>query len=357
MLLALTLVLGCDSQSPEQRVRPDRGPRPLVLGRRRLAVAIGPSRQDYHEAMLDAIDAGSEVYELPQQWKSAASLTNRIIRSQLHKTIVSEGLEVVLTLNPLDTMENQIPEDLRGRPYDAPEFLQRYAMFADTTLGALPGVRFASIAIGNEVDVLLGDDEERWSQYGRFFRAAKTHLSLAMPGVPVGVKVTYDAFRQHRSRVDALVADSDVVMVNYYPIDGARVRPVAAVHEEIEKLVAAYPGKPIQLTEVGYPTSEKLGSSPDRQAEFVAAVFDVWDRFPAIELVNFVWINEMKPEDVDGLVQSFGADAPLANFLGSLGLRSSTGDPKPGFLRLVSEAQARGFGLRRGGGAKQVEGH
>lgn len=308
-----------------------------------LGIAVAPSSQDYLAAVDDARAAGMRIFEIPQQWRESGNPTNTQLLRLFNQELPKRGLRVVLTMNPLDTMENQIPDDLRSKRYDDPEFIKRYCRFVDDTLAALPKVQLVSISVGNEVDLLLGNHADRWNQYANFFRQAKAHLKKRRPNVPVGVKFTYNGFKKHPKLVAAIAADCDRVMINYYPIDENKVRPPSLVHRELSGLARAFPGKRIQLTEVGYPDSLSLGSSPELQADFVSKVFAAWDALPQIELVNFVWLNEMTPSAAAQLKRTFGEEASLVYFLTSLGLRTHQGKPKPSFLRLQKEVEARRF--------------
>ena len=319
----------------------------LASPERRLGIAVAPSGQDYLQAVDDAMAAGMEVVELPQQWKESGTASNTQLLKLLNSEYSKRRLGVVLTLNPLDTMENQIPQDLRHKRYDDPEFLRRYQQFVDATLAEIPRLNLVSVSVGNEVDILLGDDRERWSQYTEFLRQARAHIKGRRPDLPVGVKFTYKGFRKYPDQIRALTSHCDRIMVNYYPVDDNRVRPPSVVGAELERLVTAFPRKRIQLTEVGYPDSARLGSSRALQAKFVSQVFEAWDAHPRIELVNFVWLNDMTPSAVAQMQKTFGKQAPVVHFLSSLGLRDPQGQAKPAFLRLRREAKSRGFGLRK----------
>lgn len=311
-----------------------------------LGVAIGPSSQDYGTSLEEALADGLGVYEIPQQWKQYRSPANRSVLGQLHSLMKKHRVPVILSLNPLDTMENQIPSELQSRDFDDPLFIKRYNQFVDDTLAALPGLRMVSISVGNEVDILLGTNPRKWKQYTHFFTQAKAHIGKVRPKVPVGVKLTYNAFKDHPKLVRELVSKSDRVMVTYYPVDNDRVRDPKVVKSELAALVRAYPKKKIQLCEVGYPDSKRLGSSQARQAQFVGAVFSTWDKLPQIELVNFVWLNDMTPAATNQLKTVYGKNAPLVHFLASLGLRTHKGQAKLAYARWKKEAKARGFGLR-----------
>ena len=308
---------------------------------RLFGIAVGPSSQDYSEALKDSAEAGSQIFEIPQQWREYELAENRQLLAMLNRLVPSQSLKAVLTLNPLDTSHNQIPDSLRELPYDAPEMIESFTKFVDSTFERLPDVEILSVAVGNEVDILLGDGEEDWASYTRFFEQARLHIRKTRPQLPVGVKITYNGLHKYPERSRRLIEKSDLVMLTYYPIDADRVRPVEAVSSDLKWLCENFPKKRIQLNELGYPSSAALGSSEQIQADFTKQALEAWDGLPQIELMNFVWLNEMTPTTVKQLKSEFAENAPIVNFLSTLGLRDHHGKPKPAFLRLVAEWKKR----------------
>ena len=342
----MAVSVGCKSPSVPEASTMEK-PLQLVQNdkHRYLGIAITPSSQDYTLALEDAMGAGMEVFEVPQPWQAADNRDNVALLQLFNTYFAEQGIRVVLTLNPLDTLENHVPSDLQGVAFDHPQFVERYIAFADKTLVRVSKVELVSIAVGNEVDILLGDDAKQWQQYTDFFVQVKRHLNQTHPEVKVGVKITFKAFQTQRERVDKIVAASDLVMITYYPLTDGLVRDVDTVRSDIAAIVAAYPDKLIQLNEVGYPTSPELQSSPEKQADFVSSIFEAWDATPQIELVTFVWLNDMPPSAVRQLERTYGNNPTFVQSLATLGIRSHEGTPKPAFERLRQEAKRRGFGV------------
>ena len=164
------------------------------------------------------------------------------------------------------------------------------------------------------------------------------------PKLAVGFAVTADG--AVKDRLAASWAASDVIAVSYLPIDAAaKVRPVADVGADLNRLVAAVPaGKRIVVREAGYPTSAACGSDEASQVAFVSAMFSAWDRHAdRIVDVTFRELVDSNPPAVGKQAARAGrSDAPFLGFLGSLGLRSPA-RTKPAFDTLIGDARARGF--------------
>ena len=128
------------------------------------------------------------------------------------------------------------------------------------------------------------------------------------------------------------------------------VRPPSAVHGDFAAVVNAIPDKPIIYYQIGYPSSPSLGSSPEQQATFITEAFRAWDEHAdRILMLDFQWMHETPAFGLDQYAEYYQSDSPdFRAFLGSLGLQSWSGKPKPAWGVLSREAAARGFGPARG---------
>ena len=133
------------------------------------------------------------------------------------------------------------------------------------------------LSIGNEVDAYLSNHPDEWDAYTRFYNAA-AYVRLVLPGVQVGVTVTYGGTQADPVEVARLTASSDVFIMTYYPLnaDFTTQAPESPL-TDFPRMIAMMGEKPLLLQEVGYPAGEGLGSSEAQQAEFIQAVFDAWD--------------------------------------------------------------------------------
>ncbi|MEL6429529.1 MAG: hypothetical protein AAFZ87_12485 [Planctomycetota bacterium] len=127
-------------------------------------------------------------------------------------------------------------------------------------------------------------------------------------------------------------------MLTYYPLDAAfQVLPLADVPEHVDAMLDLADGKPLHPLEAGYPSAAACGSSEAVHAGFVDILRAKWRAHAAaIPSVNLVWLCDLDAETVEALCAYYGSDAEaFAGFLGSLGLRTHAGEPKPAWERLV----------------------
>lgn len=125
------------------------------------------------------------------------------------------------------------------------------------------------------------------------------------------------------------------------------MRAPDTVHEDFAALVELYGEKPIHMFQLGYASSELLNSSEEVQAQFIREVFAVWDAYTGqIIFIKFTWMPDISPEAVAFNEDYYGfASETFAAFLGTLGLRTYTGEDKLAWIALGEEAQARGWGI------------
>jgi hypothetical protein len=137
--------------------------------------------------------------------------------------------------------------------------------------------------------------------------------------------------------------NSDAIFTLYYPVTG----DPAAVPVHMAWLATLYASRKIHVKEVGYPSTILTGSSEEKQADFLSALFTGWDNHAdQIELVGYFQLTDFAPALVDYYVDYYGYDVPIFRaFLGSLGLRTwpAAGTRKLSWDRFAFEARSRGW--------------
>ena len=326
---------------------PSPAPPPVARGNRQLGLVVNDGGIGFAAAFAEARSAGIQFVTLPQPWddieRSPGVFSNTYLDAA-NAFYPPNNTRVVLEFNPIDTNVVRLPADLRGRAYDDPTVISRYAAAFDYVLSRLPNISLSGVVIGNEIDATLGSNAALWAQYARFFQAAAAHVRMRRPGVAVGTKAQFDSIGS--ANLATVNASADAWMLTYYPMLGNfQVRNPGMVPQDVGAMVQAAQGKPIFLLEAGYPSATLNGSSPDLQAQFVRQLFAAWDSYPTqLPLVNFLWMHDISTAELNALLAYYGTTAPaFAAFLGSLGLRSFNGVNKPGFDALRAEARARGW--------------
>ena len=321
-------------------------------GKRILAMAVNETATiPYDRALEVAGQAGIMSVSLPQNWDELEQSPG-VFRPEPNFLKIADwfyvgtGLTIALGINPIDTNNVRLPEDLKGKPWDDPLVIERYKRLLDFALMEISNLELTSLAIGNEIDATLKTEEE-WQAYERFFKEVSDYARSFWPGLKVGTKgMMHGMTGRYRDQFQRINRHADVVMVTYYPLKADfSVHPPQQLHEEFAQLVDLYPDKPIYVMEIGCPSGSGLGSSQAQQADFVTAVFEMWDRYAEhVKFVEFTWLHDQPEHQLDVWEEYYGVtDANFREFLGTLGLRSANGRNKAAFERLIREANTRGW--------------
>jgi len=316
---------------------------------RLLGIGINEGSIGFEKAFAAARSAGVQFVEIPNAWddieKKPGEFSNQWldIADTYYPTV---NVSLVISLNPIDTNKLRMPADLRDKRLDDPQVIQRYNAAADYILSRAKKARVIAFAIGNEIDATLGSDLKKWQEYERFFRATSAHVRSAHPELPIGTKIQLRALVGTTSPMARTVNEhADVVLTTYYPLDETfHIKSSDLIGHDFNALFNQYPNIPIYMLEAGCPSSELLGSSEERQSEFVAQVFKVWDAHTQLKAVNFIWLHDISKADVESFTKYYGVgERGFAEYLGSLGLRRHDGTDKKAFMTLKREAAKRSF--------------
>jgi len=324
-------------------------------GDRRLEIDITDAENgDYDQSIALVKDAGAESVSLSVFWDEIEISPGTFAPDPNWLEIANlyypgQNLQVSLVISVLDTTAVRLPSDLAGKSFMDPEVINRFRVLLDYIKSQVPDLKLTSLAIGNEIDGVLGNNSKDWEDYRAFFTPAAEYARMLWPGVPVGTKIMFDGLIGASSdSARKLNQDTDVIMVTYYPLAGDfTVKDPDSVLEAFDQIVSMYPENEIHIAEIGYPTSEINNSSPEKQSAFIQNMFLAWDEHASqITVLSFVWLTDLPQASVTEYEEYYGFDEPaFAEFLRTLGLRTypGNGEDKTGFKVFLAEAKARGW--------------
>jgi exo-beta-1,3-glucanase (GH17 family) len=156
----------------------------------------------------------------------------------------------------------------------------------DNVIEAARAVQAGMVIVGSEV-LLRGDLTESE------LLAHIQQVRAALPGIPVTTADVYGQLLAH----PAIVAAVDVVLVNYYPYwEGVPIQyALASLHRHHQQIVAAAGGKPIVVSETGWPTcGNTVGQAVPSlsNAAFYYLNFVSWARANAVSFFYFSALDE-----------------------------------------------------------------
>ncbi len=320
-------------------------------GDRQLAIDVNAASDDNFETAFQlAKDVGIERIGLFQNWDTLETSPNTYSGQWLQIADAyypAHNVALDLTIAVIHTNQSTVPVDLRGKPLNDPEVVQRFKALLDFVFSQMPNTHFSSLVISSEQDIYLERDSAKWDQFADFYKQIAAYVHAQKPGVPVATEFTFEGLTgPMKERAQAINEWSDVIGVSYYPLAAnGNVKDPTLVGTDFDTLVSLYPDKPILFYQLGYPSSTVLESSETRQALFIHEAFRAWDRLAThIQMIDFTWLHDCSPEEVKGFTQFYGfSGKKFTEFLATLGLRTNAGLDKPAFQQLKEEAQARGW--------------
>jgi hypothetical protein len=299
---------------------------------------------DYLIAVGMADNAGINGAVAAYRWSQIEPTTGALDVTQaaddLRMTSRWFGYTTLLGIQVLNTTAKETPADLLDVSFDDPQMLERFEALFEALLPHLND-NVTYLSIGNEVDVYLAAHPEEWDSYRVFYEAAVAYIHEVAPSLQVGVTFTFGGAKTYPQEFARLNAASDVVILTYYPsTDGFTFDNAAAPLEDFPRMVAMAESRPVILQEVGFASSELLGSSEVDQAAFVTNVFSAWQRAgDAIPFLDFFLLHDLSEQMCSELEDYYRVSHERFHaFLCTLGLRQVDGTPKLAWEAFVAQA-------------------
>jgi len=256
---------------------------PQPKGSRLLGIKVNEAEdKDFGRAFHHGREAGLQVVSLKLDWDDIEKKPGEYASPfpAIADVFYSANqVKLSLRIATLDTNRNRIPADIREKPFDDPQVVQRFNALVDWLAQQMPHVELEDFSIGNEADASLGSNAAKWRQYTAFFQATKEHAKKTWPKTKIGSSLTFGGYTgPAKEHVIELNRHTDVVMVSYYPLNAdLTFRDPSVVGGDFQLICAQYPGRNVTFTECGYASGTKCGASEEKQRRFVEEVFRAWD--------------------------------------------------------------------------------
>jgi len=341
------------SQHDKAEVKPTSDSKVTPKGNRLLNIDIAPSEE------LDEVDAfflarsrvGIDAALVGGSWPEIETAPGKFNYPRLKlANSVYKDAKIMLELNPIETYIRTVPSDLETVAFDDPVMIARFKKLLDVVFSQLGDLEITALWIGNEVTGYL-DTSGQWEAYQTFYKDVGAYAKTIRPGIKVGSAGSMDDWNHiamgQFKQAKALNQTSDIIVFTCYPTPGN-------VKNAFDTLTSEFAGRTIYIKEIGTPTSSRIGSSEERQKEFVKEVFIAWDAHASqIEYLSFHALHDFPEELVTGLFELLGMSEDKdksinMEIMTSLGLRTypGKGRDKPAFRTLIQEAGARGWSGR-----------
>lgn len=281
----------------------------------------------YHSVKWSELEPSPGSYRLDKLRQDLSGLSN--VR-----------FKVLVNIHTINTNVRELPADLQGEAFDSPKVLERWERLLRAVAPVLPdSVRW--ISLGNEADVYLGMHPEEETRFLRFLAAGRKVVKDLRPGLSVGVTTTYDGVVRRRTLSTSLHADSDVVILTYYPLgENGLAEPESAL-SAFRTMVEFAGSRKLAMQEIGYPADASVGSSEEKQAAFVKAVFAALREHKSrLAFANWFLLTDFGSSVLDQLERYYGISTQeFRAFLATLGLRKADGTPRKALAAFEQEAK------------------
>lgn len=340
------LLFACSNQGEEWDI--------VTKGPRKMGIHVTEgSTADYDASFAIAKNLGMQVVPITFYWTTLENSegfdTHLLKVANLYYP--SQNISASLNISPVAATEKNMPSDIENLKFDDPEVIQRFKRLLDTIHFHLPDLQLNNLLIGNEIDLYLSSDANRWSEFTTFYNAAITHAkNLWGNQIPIGVESTWGTMVSDTEKVRILNQNSDFVAVTYYPLESDfTMKPPDAILTDMEQVFNLFPGRKIFLEETGYASSSVCNSSPEMQAAYVENVFRMWDKHVYdLIFVGFLWLHDLDESNVAYFTGEYGMSGSpnqeqFGEYLRTCGLLQNDGTAKPAYESLQIEANLRGW--------------
>jgi hypothetical protein len=333
-------------REPDRRAAP---PPPSRAGRGAGALLVGIDANPWDgaketEALQRALDAGMTLVHLVPTWndieRSAGKYTWNAYDVRA-KFASDHGLPVALNFRIVDTNNRSMPKSYAAWAWDDTKMVERVRA-ALRAMRERTKAQVRLVAIGNEVDGYFARHRNEVSAYANLLRQVRDTVRQEFPEALFTTNFAFAAVGQ-LDGYRAITEQFDVFSFTYYPLNpDFTMRPPDVVGGDIERMLDVAGDRPVYIQEIGYPSSERLRSSPALQAQFVTGAFDSFRRHRSrIVGATFLFMSDLPRSMVDFFAQYYGSNNEnFKAYLQTLGLIDRGGRPKPAWDVLSREAQA-----------------
>jgi len=296
--------------------------------------AQGYSFDAKRQSAMMSSQAGSRLIFVGPKWEEVEPSPGHYNFNDVDERVKlakATGSVVLLNLRLIDTSRKTVPAAYQGWDWDdqrlEAKLVDLFSALAQHTEG-----RARWVTVGNEVDTYLKEHEGEIEPYARMLAALSPYLHRDFPNAPLTVNFTSEGESEFRGRYRSIVDQTQIDSINYYPINrDFTFRDPSTCGRELQNIIAAATGHPIVFQEMGYPSSAKLGSSEDKQGQFLDAVLHVLAANAGrVQAASFNWRGDLPDSVVHDLTSYYklGNNDNFREFLATLGWFHQDNTPK-----------------------------
>ena len=258
---------------------------------------------------------------------------------------------------PLNTLFKSVPSDLQSISFNSPTMIARFKNVIDTVFKYIPNVDLTAFNIGNECDLVLGIDSNKYNEYKEFLDSVipyvkQKYFTIHGTNLKIGTTLTHHGLVANSTKAlcKKLNKNLDIVATTYYPLNSDfTMKNPNVVMGDFNALVSEYSdtSQPIYFVECGYSSSDSCNSNELQQAQFYKNVFEAWDsNYNSIKLITIFKLVDWSQAQANQLGIDYGlTDIKFIEYLRTLGVRTwdGNGRSKPAYFQIMCELRDRNW--------------
>ncbi|HWZ86680.1 MAG TPA: hypothetical protein VN032_10790 [Thermoanaerobaculia bacterium] len=333
-LVALALI---GTAVPAAPIRPSPPTPPAAVGvALNLEATTSPAQRQ--EAVEAVRRTGATFFALSLSWAAAEPAPRRYVLEELTRTarlLRQSGATLQLDLPLVTESGRDVPADLAGVAFDDPKLSLRLGRLLDALAPVLLDVQ--TLSLGEAADVYFADKPDELRAYRRLFDGAVQFLNKKVPRLLVGV-TTLAPTESPAPEVAALLHQrSPLLLYIYSPFVRDKLfqqRAPDDLEKDWAQLLKSAGERPIAFPSVSYSSSPENGSSPSKQAQFVARMRRFLAKADGRRLLfaRYVALRDAAAEPGEAAEAAPVREKRRSAFLSNRGLETAAGDPKPAWI-------------------------
>jgi len=313
--------------------RSNGGHRSTLIGMTFNRFATDPDTPDSLIKRFDqTLDAGVNFVVANGYWQELEPKPGQYSLGSLNYLVsATKGMPLSYTLRVIDTLQRNVPPDLKNERWNSPKMISRLTHLVDALAPQMQGhVRW--FILGYEPTEYFRRHPNEIEDYIALYREISEHVKQRIPGIKVSCTFTFTEIDDMKDRLSPLINGGDVLALTYSPLKGDfSVNDPSSVVSDFAKMKRVANGRKIFLQEIAYPSSPVTGSSEDKQAEFYTLAFREIDRNTQyFDAVNWMTLADLSNATTQHLSEFYGGKG-VSKFeatLQTLGVFDGQGKPK-----------------------------
>ncbi len=288
----------------------------------------GRAEEIKKEEWNKALSQGMSVGRVHLDWAELEPKPGKYDRDALKGALElcnSDGLHSFVGIFTIDSEGLTLPSHLldphsktglvNDANFDDPEIVGKFNKLLDWAVPMIVSYNGCVISLMNEPQAYFNEYPRARKRAVSFFEAVRNHIHSINSNLAVTVTLTQEAIGV--SYGDNLIAASDVVTFNYYPLNKKLILmddiSLPAIRKNIRKMLKAANGKQLIIQELGIPSGyekEKSGvnGTTMKQRQFLQNSYAIMEEEPRLRIIFVFLMFDWSRKTIDLFTDALDQD-------------------------------------------------